>query len=209
MSLPFPVSLTLENVIESIVRLDPDTQRRLAGIEGKTIRINVQNPTLSVQLCIVDGSVCIINNNDDPADTTISGTLTALKSLSHSSDALYRRDVLIEGDLGLGQKLREILAGLDPDWQDALSPVLGDALTHRLDRAQQRVNRWLKRTARSTQQNTSEFLQEEIELVAPASQVQRFCNEVDELRAAADRLEARIRLFEQQRQTSDHDGLGS
>jgi len=112
------------------------------------------------------------------------------------NDALYTGDVRIEGDVGLGQTLKEILGSIDPDWQEAISPVLGDALTHRLDQMHSRLREWLTRTRDNFEQNTSDYLQEEIELLAPNSQVHRFCKEVDECRAHLDRLQARLSILE-------------
>ena len=58
------------------------------------------------------------------------------------------------------------------------------------------MGHWLERTRASLQQNTSEYLQEEAEVLAPNAAVCDFCTEVDEVRAAADRLEARLRKLE-------------
>lgn len=199
-SLPFPVSVALEAAINATLRLDPETRERLSAIDGKSIRINVQRPSVSVLICIADEKVLVVNNSDETADATISGSLSALRSLSAGNDALYKGQVIIDGDIGVAQQLKEITAGLDPDWQDTISPLLGDTLTHRLDRAQRQFGEWFKRTRRTTQLNTSEYLQEEAELLAPNTEVRRFCNEVDELRSSADRLEARLKRLEKQPQ---------
>lgn len=205
MSLPFPLSMSLEAAINAVLRLDPDTREQLSSIDGKSIRINVTNPDVSV-LLVVDGStVRVVQHNDEPADTTISGSVAALRSMMAGNEALYTGEVRIDGDASVGQALKLILAGLDPDWQDAVSTVLGDSLTHRLDRAGQQFRKWLARTGESTRLNTADYLQEEIELLAPDSEVRRYCSDVDDLRAEADRLEARLRLLEQ-RATSDSSG---
>lgn len=201
MNLPFPLALAFEKAITAVLRMDPETCERLAAIEGSVVRVNVKAPSFSVMLTVVNGKVLLAqpddsNGEDASADTTISGSLSALRSLLNGNDAVYKGDVTIEGDIGLSQHLKLLFSQLDPDWQEAVSPYLGDSLTHRLDIAQSRLGSWLKRSRDSFSLNTSDYLQEEIELLAPNGEVQYFCREVDELRAAADRLAARVQRLE-------------
>lgn len=199
-TLPSPVNAAIERAIEALLQLDPDTRQRLSSLEGKVIAINMTQPTVSVVLSIVDQRVNVIGQTDTPADTTLTGTLSALRSLSSGNDALYQGDVTVEGDIGIGQELKEIVASLDPDWEEFLSPVLGDTVVHQLSVFSQGLSSWMQRTRSAMRQNTSEYLQEEAEVLAPNSEIQAFCLEVDEIRAAGDRLEARISRLESRQQ---------
>ncbi len=196
MSLPMPLNIVFEQSIEALLKLDPETRERLASLDGKLIRINVSAPSLSVAMSVTDGKVFVVGDATTPADTTISGSLAGLRSLAGGNDALYKGEVTLEGDLGAGQRLKEIIAGIDPDWEEIVSPWLGDTLAYRLGVAGRQLSDWLERTRTSLQQNTSDYLQEEVEVLAPNSAVREFCNEVDDVRAAADRLEARLRRLE-------------
>ena len=196
MSLPMPLNVVLEQSIEALLKLDPESREKLSSLDGKLIRVNVTSPPLSVTLSVADGKVYVVGDANTPADTTISGSLSALRSLAGGNDAVYRGDVTLEGDLGAGQQLKEIMAGIDPDWEEIISPLVGDTLAYRLGAAGRQLGNWLERTRASLHQNTSEYLQEEAEVLAPNSAVREFCNEVDEVRAAADRLEARLRRLE-------------
>ncbi len=196
MSLPMPLNVVLEQSIEALLKLDPETRERLASLDGKLIRVNVSSPPLSVAVSVAAGKVYVVGDASTPADTTISGSLAALRSLAGGNDAVYRGDVTLEGDLGTGQQLKEIIAGIDPDWEEIVSPLLGDTLAYRLGAAGRQLGNWLERTRASLHQNTGEYLQEEAEVLAPNSAVREFCDEVDDVRAAADRLEARLRRLE-------------
>lgn len=196
MSLPMPLNVVLEQSIELLLALDPETRQKLAGLDGKSFRVCLTSPALTVAMSVVDGRVYVVGDADVPADTTISGSLAALRSLASGNEALYRGEVSIEGDLGTGQLLKEVIAGVDPDWEELLAPVIGDTLAYRAGAAGRQASNWLQRTRSSLQQNSREFLQEEAEVLAPDSEIREFCREVDEVRAAADRLEARLRLLE-------------
>ncbi len=199
MKLPFPIASGLEKAIESLLKLDPDTRSRLAPLDGKVIRINVTSPPLSLAVAIVDGCVHLDAPDDNDAftaDTTITGSLSALTSLTNSNNAVYSGEVLIEGDIETSQHVKQIVAHLDPDWQEAVSAVLGDGLTHKLDVAGAQLMQWMNRTRQSSSRNTSEYLQEELEVLAPNTCVHGFNDDVDQLRADADRLTARIAQLE-------------
>ena len=201
MKLPLPLLITAEKAIAAVLRMDPDTQSRLSAIDGKVVQLNVVSPQFSVVVSVADGHISLDQPvSDDPdgvtADTTISGSLRDLRSLIDSNDALYKGAIRIEGDIGVSHQLKQIVSQLDPDWQDAVSPYLGDGITHRLDMVQSGFTRWLKRTGEALRMNTSEYLQEEAELLAAESQVRVFSEDVDEVRAAADRLDARVRQLE-------------
>jgi len=165
MNLPFPVLLGIEKAIEAVLRLDEPTRTRLAELDGKTIQVNLSSPNLSLLLSVVGSAVHLSQAEPDTgevmgitADATISGSLSALRSLIDGNDAIYTGKVTLEGDIGVGQSLKQLLAQLDPDWQDAVSPVLGDGLTHRLDMAQTGFFAWLGRTRTAASSNTSEYL---------------------------------------------------
>ena len=209
MNLPFPLLLALEKSIETLLKMDPDTRERLDSISGKTVRVNVTAPSMSLLLSVSDGGVQLIQPDDHSeltVDTTISGSLSSLRSLLNGNQAVYTGDVLIEGDIGVSQQLKQIIANIDPDWQDTISPFLGDGLTHRLDMAQARLGRWLERTRTSARMNSRDYLQEEAELVAPNSEVQWFCEQVDELRANVDRMTARLQRLEAARSNLEGEG---
>jgi len=77
-TLPSPLNVAIETGIQSLLKLDPETRQRLLTLEGKVIAINVTRPSVSVCLSIVDQQVHVLGALDEPADTTISGSLSAL-----------------------------------------------------------------------------------------------------------------------------------
>jgi len=196
MDLPLPLRVTAERGIEALLRLDPETRERLSALDGKVIAIHVTSPELNVVMSIVDKHIHFIGVIDTPADTTLTGTLSALRSMSAGNDALYRGEVTVGGDIGTGQLLREIIAELDPDWEGFLSPLIGDSLVHRAGVAGGLLSGWIKRTQEAMSQNTGEYLQEEVQLLAPNSEVTAYCTDVDDIRASVDRLEARVQQLE-------------
>jgi ubiquinone biosynthesis protein UbiJ len=196
MKLPLPIVVLVQQAVNSITRLDPDTSRALDRIDGKVIRIQVSDFDMDVMLSVVDRHVEVLRIFDGDVDTVVSGSLNNLLSLRQSNDALYRGDVRIEGDMAVGQELRDIIGAVHVNWEELFSPVLGDSTAQQLGQMGEQFTEWFKRSRSRVRQNTSDYLQEDAELLAVKGEVQRFCNEVDELRADVDRLEARLQLIE-------------
>lgn len=196
MKLPLPIVLLVQQAVNAITRLDPDTTRALDRIDGKVIRIQVSDLDMDVVLSVVDRHVDVLRIFDGDADTIVSGSLNHLLSLRQSNDALYRGDARIEGDMAVGQELRDIIGAVHVDWEELMAPVLGDSTAQQLGQMGEQFTAWFTRSRNSVRQNTSDYLQEDAELLAAKGEVQRFCNEVDELRADMDRLEACLQLIE-------------
>lgn len=202
MDLPSPLSFAVQQGIATVLRLDPHTKNALSEIDGKVIRINCTAPALTLHLFVMDNEIDVAGTFDDEPDTTITGSASALLSLRNKNDALYKGEVTLSGDTGTADKLRSILLGIDIDLEEVVAPITGDSIAHQLGRFGRQFGDWLGDTSSSFQQNTSEYLQEEVEILAPNSEIQRFCSEVEELREQTDRLDAKIAVLERKAQPS-------
>lgn len=199
MMLPLPAAVALERAIEAVLKLDPETRARLAALDGKLVRFEVASPDIDVVLGVVDGRVSVPSRHDGEVDATVAGSLAALRSLARSNDALLRGDVRLSGDVSVGVALRDAVKGIDVDWQERLSPLLGDAVVHRLDRAASGASAWLGRSRAAMRENARDWFEDEAELVATADEVAGFGEGVDAARERGDRLEARLRSLERGR----------
>ncbi len=195
MDLPTPLSILLQQGISTLLKLDPETKRALTKVDCKVIRVQVTSPALQFHLAIVDQHVNVMSQFDAEPDTTITGTASDLLSLRSSNSALYKGDVVLSGDVHTGEQLRDVIEGLDIDPEEIIAPITGDAFAHQAGRLGRQFSGWLNETGKSFQRNSSEYLQEEAQIIAPNSEVKHFCKEVDELQAATERLEARIAQF--------------
>lgn len=198
MDLPLPLAIAIQQSIATVLRLDPHTKQSLSSINGKVIRVVVNSPAMVFHLIVVDNTVDVEGSFDAEPDTTIRGSASDLMSLRNSNDALYTGAVNLEGDIAVGEELRSIVSGIDIDFEDVIAPLTGDTIAHQLGRVGTSLSAWLSETGASMNRNSSEYLQEEAQILAPNSEINRFCAEVDELRELADRLDARIRVLTKQ-----------
>ena len=203
MDMPLPLVFAVQQGIATVLKLDPQTASSLDAINGKVIRVNVTSPQMCFHLIVVDQSIEVEGAFDAEPDTIVTGSAVSLLSLRTKTDALYTGDVTITGDVQTGEQLRGIISGLDISISDTIAPITGDTIAHQVGQSVSQLTAWLSDTGTRLQKNTSEYLQEEVELLAPNSEINRFCAEVDELREQGDRLHARLHLLEQAKKSND------
>jgi len=191
-----PVSLgVLEALLNRYLRLDPDAVEALAGLAGKGIAVELLDWGQTLYVDITAEGIHLTRTLDRAPDARVRGTPGALAHLLISRDAserLFDGDVTIEGDMGLVQGFREILAGMDVDWEEQLSHAVGDAAAHQLGNLFRDVARWGRDTLQTLSDDIAEYLQEEARLLAHPGEVAGFLASVDTLRDDVERLEKRL-----------------
>ena len=100
------------------------------------------------------------------------------------------------GDPELLNTLNQVFSNLNWDMEAQLAPVFGDIVAHRISSVARGAMHSLRQAAQSLQYNASEYVVEEIELVARKVDVTRFNREVDGLADDVARLEARLARME-------------
>ena len=197
MSLPLPITVALEHLINRALKLDEETRARLDDVNGKVVQLNITSPIPAlVTFSITDRHVYVSGHHDGDVDTTIKGSLSSLQSLMRNNDAIHRGEASIEGDIATGNALKGMASSLDIDWEEQISPLVGDTVAHQLGVASRKLASWFDRTSQSMKANTREYLEEEVEFVAPANMLRHFADSVDDMQSAVDRLEARLKQLE-------------
>ncbi|HMB72969.1 MAG TPA: SCP2 sterol-binding domain-containing protein [Gammaproteobacteria bacterium] len=137
------------------------------------------------------------------AEATISGRLMALVNLASEDDKLatsMQERVGFRGDVKLAQKLQSILGGLDIDWEEALAKITGDVVAFQVHQRARRLGEWLKQSADSLLQTTSDYLREEARASPTMVEFEQFQSRVTALKNDVSRAEARLaRLLERAR----------
>lgn len=189
----------VEAVVNGWVKLDPEVRSRLAG-EGSSC-IGVEFTELSVHIYVVleQGAIRIRAEHEAPPTVWIRGRISALMSMMLND--VVRSDVVIEGDAELAARLHHAIRSVDVDWEEQLSRLTGDAIAHRVGETARMGLRWFNETRASVRADIKDYLTEEARMLPLRMEIERFLNEVDDLRSDVDRLEARIARLESRRGT--------
>jgi len=195
MQIPLPALSVLQATIDAAVKRNPQGSEILLELDGSVIQIDISGAA-SLYLFFADGEVELARAFEGDVDTTIAGSPVALLSMLKGNDAVLRGEVTIAGDPGKSQILKQWMNSVDIDIEEELSAILGDTVAHQAMRVHRGITGFLSRAFDDHKLDTRDYLQEEIRLLPHKSEVSEYCDDVDELRSAFDRLDARLKLLE-------------
>lgn len=195
MKLPAAFLPWLENMVNRYIALDPEFPGRLDSLHDKTVRLEVTGMNLNVCLTIAQRRIRLREVYQVEPDVVVRGTPLGLLNLLQSEDPMtlvHQGLIELRGDVQLARELKNIFDLLDIDWEDKLARAIGDWPAHQLGILARRFDGWRRRSHESVHRSAGEYLQEEARLLPARIEIENFVAEVDMLREAVDRLEARI-----------------
>ncbi|MGV6826881.1 MAG: ubiquinone biosynthesis accessory factor UbiJ [bacterium] len=200
MQLPGIATAGLEQTIQALLALDPVARQQLAELHGRTIAIALRGIGLTLYFVPGEnGNLQLLSTLEGEPDVTISGSPLSLMQATdteNSSTQLFAGDMQIEGDTELAHQFSRILGGLDIDWEEHLSRVVGDLAAHRIGLTARQVGETASRGIHQFEDNLAEYVTEEAELLPPRLMADEFLEAVDTLRDDVERLAARIALIQ-------------
>lgn len=186
---------------------DPGSRAALGQLEGRWLKVELRTPDLHLYCGFSQTGIELSSYREEPADCTLTGTAPAVVSLLwREQHSLAGSGVAISGDIGLLHKLQQILANLELDWEQLLyeairratTPAAADVVSYPITRFLRDSATQFRRHAKVAPDWAQDYLTEEIRVLPSPHEVAAFATEVDDVRAATDRLEARLRKLRQQ-----------
>ena len=189
----------LEAALNRALALDPDTRQALAGLDGRSVSLQLDSPALGLRIG-VDGQSLTVGPLDaqQPADLAVHGSrLGALlgqlpmlaKRRSPGADA---GRINVAGDAELARRLQQLAAGFDPDWQQPFVAALGPVIGVQVARVLRNALGHLRDGSRDVLGMAAEFVTEESRDVLGRFELNAFHDDVDGLRDDVERLAARV-----------------
>ncbi len=193
--LPEVAVAALEQAINRYIALDPEGAARLAALHGRVILIETEG--FGTRLYLIPGPTGIqfFGEYDGEPDCTLRGTPLALARMgvvSNKEEPLFSGDVQVEGDTHLAQAFGDLVSGIQVDWEEQLSRLVGDTLAHQVGSGVRAAGRWGRQSADNLSLDLKEYLQEEARLLPSRYEIEAFLDQADTLRDDVERLAARV-----------------
>ena len=191
---PLPEALLrpLERFARALLGMDPERAAALQSIAGKAIAIEFRGIQARLVVLPRQDGLHLAVSHDGPVHVTVHGAPFDMLGYLAGAAPAAGRGLDISGDVAVAEKLQEILRGLDPDWEEALSGWVGDAAARRLGNALRGAGNWARGAGRSTLFDLDEYLRFETRSVPERGEVGQFVAAVDRLRDDVERLRARL-----------------
>ena len=209
--IPIVVTAAIEVAVNQVLALDPDTVVRLREINGKVIASELQGLDVAIYLIPSNTGLNVFGHFAGEPDTTLRGTPVGMLRMGlaeNASDSFFAGEVEISGDVELGGQFREILDGLDIDWEEHLSQITGDVVANRVGSFVRDAVDWGRKTLDTLGRDGAEYLQEESRDLPNRFEMEAFLTAVDTLRTDVDRLEARIERLVSRRKNKGNPQIG-
>ncbi len=193
--------LLTEDMVNRVLRLDPECSSVLEPLVGKRIALAVEGPArFRVLVQVHPDGIRLANTCAVGADVELRGSADALVKLFRGAGETLPAGagVSVHGEIRVLEELKRALARLRLDWEEPIAQVLGDGLGHSAARGLRALASLAGHAARELRENTSEFLREESGWLVQREVVDEFCEQVDSLRDVVARLEKRLERVERE-----------
>ncbi|MBD9413043.1 SCP2 sterol-binding domain-containing protein [Pseudomonas sp. PDM16] len=180
--------------LNRVLQMDSTALPRLARLEDKVIEVDCLSPALKLFVLPSDEGLQLASQWSE-ADCTLSAPASSLLRLALAKDKtaiLHRPEVTLNGDSAVLLELAGILQDLELDWEYEISRWLGPVGSQLLaGHLRSRVS-WAGDSLDSLRQTLADYLAEESRSLVGEREAQARFDELDDLKLALDRLDARI-----------------
>ncbi len=184
-----------EQGLNRVLRLDPTALPRLARLAGRIIEIDCSAPAMQLFVLVEEDGLRLASSWTADADCRLRAPASSLVRLLVSRQktaVLHEPQVSIDGDSGVLMSLAEVLQDLELDWEYEASRWLGPVGAQLLGTGVRTPTRWLRESGDSLRQDLADYLTEESRALVGQQEAEARFSEIDDLKLALDRLEARI-----------------
>jgi ubiquinone biosynthesis protein UbiJ len=188
----------LEQALNRLVALDPDTAAALMRLGGRRIGLALEAPPVALDITVDGGRLKVGPPTQEPdlgIRATLSGVLSQLPFLRRD-DAPPVGKVRINGDADLARTLQQLARRFDPDWEKPFADVFGPVLGPQIGRGLREALKAGAGFAKGFSRDAVDYLTEESRDLVGKAELAAFHDDVDQLRDRAERLAARLARLE-------------
>lgn len=189
----------MEIGLNKALSLDPFIPDKLAPLLGKNIAIVVKPLNIEFYMFFNATGINITATKPENIAAEIISSPIGFIKLSwlpaSKARSLFNDEVVINGDLALGQEVKKLFDELDIDWEGYLAQFTGDIVAHQIGNLWRRGRDFKNKISESFKTNVSEYIQYEANLLPPRSEIEDFYTDVDRLVDDVERIEIKYQQW--------------
>ena len=183
--------ILLEAAFNELIHERPDLFS--PTLSKRCVGIDFSGLNFKLYFFFTQDQVAVLPFYEKLPDATITGTPMAFLRYVLKGYSVSAQELRIAGHLDIAQAFERLCKAVDLDWERYLSRYTGDVIAYRVTRVWSGLKQWQVRAVDSFNQDMRSYLQIEQRYLPLPSEVEQFNRGVDELHAAVERLELRIR----------------
>ncbi|WP_419419801.1 ubiquinone biosynthesis accessory factor UbiJ [Legionella sp. D16C41] len=192
----------LQTAINHALSLDESMPTKISAFHDKIIEIIIGPLNVNFFITFKDGELHLLDSTLNPPDTVIHSNPLGLIRLSFlpasKARSLFNDKMRVSGDVELGLALKKLFDEIDIDWEGHLAYFTGDVIAHQLGSMFRRSLEFKRQLSASLQNNTIDYIQDELRLFPSHEEVENFFADIDQLVLDVERLHAQINLLDKQ-----------
>jgi ubiquinone biosynthesis accessory factor UbiJ len=190
----------LETALNHALSLDPDTQAKLAALDGRSVQLQLRGVELALAITVEQGRLKV-GPAPEASDLRVAATPGSLLSMlfRRGDDGMAPGKVEIAGDAELARRLEKLASGFAPDFEEAFTRTFGDVIGVPMAKAVREAFAHARESASHLSQDGAAWLRDEARIALAPGEVDAFLDDVDVLRERTERLEARLARLERRR----------
>ena len=183
----------LETALNHTLSLDPETQQKLAALNGRSMQLHLRGPEIALAVTVEDGRLRV---GPPMADSQLKvaatpGSLLAMM-LRRDDDGMAPGKVEIAGDAELARRLEKLASKFAPDFEEAFARTFGDVLGVPLARAVRKGLAHARESRAHFTEDAADWVRDEARVALAPGEVETFLDGVDSLRERSERLASRV-----------------
>ncbi|GIT24057.1 MAG: sterol-binding protein [Gammaproteobacteria bacterium] len=181
--------------LNRVLAMDPEAAAMMEPLDGKLLGVSLGGINTSFYARVSGARLEIVEQPGIAPDLVIEGGVfdLAMLGMAASPESVMRdRRITMSGDVELAHAMKTLLQAFDPDWEEALSQIVGDFLARKTGVGVRSLRDWLATARTSVTDTVGEILTEEKRLLPTRLRYQQHQVEVERLRDDVERLCVRI-----------------
>ena len=187
----------LEKQINSLLRLDPVTLDRLSRHFGCVVEFHCLEPDFQCYAILLEHHVRLSGVYEGEPDVCFSGSMVSFSQLAGDRKTAFNNihGLSVTGNDALIQALEHIHLDMELDWEKPVVDALGVISGHWLAQGIRFTGRQFNNLKEIAEQNVSEYVQEELQLIPTRIEIEGFRDDVESLKESVDKLAEKIETF--------------
>lgn len=186
---------SFEQIFNSILLDNPDLHDEFQEYKGNVLYIELLNTKTQLTISIIEKGISISDKLASNPDLTIRATPFELLNyfkLSNRKAVPGSGNIEISGNINLAQSLQAIFVKLSIDWEEKLSELIGDELSHSVGFIFKKISENVRYAKKELLYNFSDYIKYEKDVVISADKLNHMNRSIDQLRDDVERLNFRI-----------------
>ncbi|MFI8480406.1 SCP2 domain-containing protein [Pseudomonas sp. NPDC078700] len=196
----------VETGLNRVLTMDSTALPRLEPLAGKVIAVDCLSPAISLFIMPDGEGLMLAAHWEGDVDCRLRAPASSLIRLATSSDktaVLHSPEVELEGDSAVLLDFAAVLQDLELDWEYEVSCWLGPVGSQLVSSHLRSRVGWTTQTLETLRLNLADYLSEESRTLVGQREANARFTELDDLKLALDRLDARIERLAQRNKPTE------